>query len=246
MQPDYTFALQFGPASATERSAAAAYRLTPSITDDPAHTDCLLYKPQQPQRLVKLADDLATLAVTYTQAHLGPGDILASIVASNLNLKLNMSLASRGPFTVWSSSTVAEGGTACHALPTPRLVCKIESQFAYVSLHCLKHKALNPAIRSKQLASFPAASLHRTLTTSRLQLLCSLRSGGLALCLRPCIGGIASSMLCTQRCCSLFNVAGYLSPRDSSCGSAYSSSKSRGYNTSVVQSLKVHVACTGT
>ncbi|WIA33138.1 hypothetical protein OEZ86_006289 [Tetradesmus obliquus] len=100
MQPDYTFALQFGPASAAERSAAASNRLLPSIANDPAHRDCVIYKPQQPQRLAKLADELTTMAVTYTQAQLGAGDILASIVASNLHLKRNMSAASKGPFTI--------------------------------------------------------------------------------------------------------------------------------------------------
>lgn len=65
---------------------------------------CVLYNPKQPLRLVKLADDLATVAVTsYVGMTLKRADILAELVASNLPSKAHtsgrkLSSVGTGPF----------------------------------------------------------------------------------------------------------------------------------------------------
>uniref|UniRef100_A0A383W081 Peptidase C1A papain C-terminal domain-containing protein n=1 Tax=Tetradesmus obliquus TaxID=3088 RepID=A0A383W081_TETOB len=65
MQPDYTFAVQFTTANFAARTSQVKQRLKQaSFVYDPTAPGCVLYNPKQPLRLVKLADDLATLAVT--------------------------------------------------------------------------------------------------------------------------------------------------------------------------------------
>jgi hypothetical protein len=105
MQPDYTFAVQFTMTDFAGRTLQVKQRLKQAtlVYDAGAH-GCVLYTPKQPLRLVTLADDLATLAVTSSiVTSLRRADILAELVASNLASKQSSSLrllssASKGPF----------------------------------------------------------------------------------------------------------------------------------------------------
>jgi hypothetical protein len=100
MQPDYTFALQFNRGSTADRAASIRQRLVPDLVKDPALSDCMLYSRKQAQRLVKLTDDLTTLAAAAPTAtlRLRKSDVVADVVASNLGSVSRLSAVSRGPF----------------------------------------------------------------------------------------------------------------------------------------------------
>jgi hypothetical protein len=102
MQPDYTFALQFNRSSTTEQATRTRQRLAPDLARDPAQPGCLLYSPKQPQRLVKLTDDLTILATTAPTVALRirKPDVLADVITSNLGFVCSLLAASKGPFRV--------------------------------------------------------------------------------------------------------------------------------------------------
>lgn len=103
MQPDYTFALQFHQASSDARAAGIKARLRPDLRKDSTKPGCILFTPKQPQRLVKLVDDLATLADTSAAA-VSASQIYADIITSNLGYVRDLAAASRGPFNLCGSS----------------------------------------------------------------------------------------------------------------------------------------------
>lgn len=110
MQPDYTFALQYNRANPLARARQIRQQLKLSLAfESSSQSACLLYTPQQPQRLVKLMDDLTALADT---AAVSPGmrlrkaDVLADLVASNLGTARKLSAASRGPFRLCDARIV--------------------------------------------------------------------------------------------------------------------------------------------
>uniref|UniRef100_A0A383W290 Peptidase C1A papain C-terminal domain-containing protein n=1 Tax=Tetradesmus obliquus TaxID=3088 RepID=A0A383W290_TETOB len=90
MQPDYTFAFEV-----RETLAQVQQRFAQALSF-PATPGCLLYFPKQPQRLMKLADDLTTLAALVPETTLP--QVLAEVVTSNTNRIGNLSAAVRGPF----------------------------------------------------------------------------------------------------------------------------------------------------
>lgn len=62
---------------------------------------CLEYTSDQPIRMLKLADDLATLALSApaaSSARLRKADVIVDLVASNLGFMPSLSAASTGPF----------------------------------------------------------------------------------------------------------------------------------------------------
>jgi hypothetical protein len=89
MQSGYTFAVQFTNADFASHTTQVKQRLKrASLVYDKSSPGCVLYSPKQPLRLVKLADDLATVAVTSTVTTPSTrADILAELVASNLASK---------------------------------------------------------------------------------------------------------------------------------------------------------------
>jgi hypothetical protein len=105
MQPDYTFALQYQLPTNTDRAAAVKARLPPRMSWDPKARDCVLWEPREPDRLVKLADDLVTLTMAETGVKLSAPDILADVVASNLGfVRGALSSAGKGPFRLCGDS----------------------------------------------------------------------------------------------------------------------------------------------
>jgi hypothetical protein len=101
MQPDYTFALQY-KADITARATQIKQRFKTALKYDATKPGCLLYTAKQPQRLLKLADEITTLAdaaasVSHEEG-LSKADVLADVVASNLLYARSLSAASKGPF----------------------------------------------------------------------------------------------------------------------------------------------------
>jgi hypothetical protein len=97
MQPDYTYAVRFTKSSITARTAQIKAQLKQAVLmNDKGAPGCVVYTPNQPLRLMKLADDLATLAITASQ----PTGRLrkADLVASNLGYLKSLAAASRGSF----------------------------------------------------------------------------------------------------------------------------------------------------
>jgi hypothetical protein len=109
MQPDYTFALQV-----EQRAAAIQKTLSAALAYLPAKPGCLLYRPKQRQHLIKLADDLTTLAsAKSTPVHdINQADVLSDIVTSNLGYLRSLSVASKGPFRL-CGKTAQLGRPAC-------------------------------------------------------------------------------------------------------------------------------------
>jgi hypothetical protein len=106
MQPDYTFAIHYNRANILTRASQVKAKLKPDLAYEAGNTGsrttgCLIYSPRQPQRLIKLLDDLSWLAVVSASSpamRLGKADILADLVASNLGRSSRkLSAASRGP-----------------------------------------------------------------------------------------------------------------------------------------------------
>uniref|UniRef100_A0A383WKQ7 Peptidase C1A papain C-terminal domain-containing protein n=1 Tax=Tetradesmus obliquus TaxID=3088 RepID=A0A383WKQ7_TETOB len=95
MQPDYTFAFRV-----SESVPQVQQRFAQAFIY-PAKPGCLQYSPQQPQRLITLADDLITLTALAPEFGLTPGQVLADVVTSNLGG--NLPRASRGPFRLCSN-----------------------------------------------------------------------------------------------------------------------------------------------
>jgi hypothetical protein len=89
MQPDYTFALK------VEETIPQVQQRFAQVLSYPSKPGCLQYSPKQPQRLVKLADDLSTLTALAPQLLFS--QVLAELVTSNLGRVKSLSAASRGP-----------------------------------------------------------------------------------------------------------------------------------------------------
>jgi hypothetical protein len=68
----------------------------------------VVYAPREPERLVKLADDLVALANAETDAkNGGVADVLADLVPSNIGfVRGPLSAAGRGPFRLCGVNTV--------------------------------------------------------------------------------------------------------------------------------------------
>ncbi|WIA24077.1 hypothetical protein OEZ85_013685 [Tetradesmus obliquus] len=89
---------------------------------------CLEYTSDQPTRLIKLADDLTTLALsapTASSARLRKADVIVDLVASNLGFMPSLSAASTGPFklcgkTAQLLSGLLLGGPPPKLSPTPQ------------------------------------------------------------------------------------------------------------------------------
>jgi hypothetical protein len=104
MPPDYTYALHFNT-PLDKQAADIKQKLKPALTRDTTAPECVVYKPLQPERLVKLADELATLAFVdltsdTTLQGIDKAGILADLVTSNLAYGRNLPAARRGPFRV--------------------------------------------------------------------------------------------------------------------------------------------------
>jgi hypothetical protein len=99
MQPDYTFALRISEA------VTAVQRRLRQGTVYANTSECLLYSPRQPERLIKLTDDLATYALLTRQA-LNKQQVLAHLIISNLGHMRNISAASRGPVRLCGRNTL--------------------------------------------------------------------------------------------------------------------------------------------
>ncbi|WIA38518.1 hypothetical protein OEZ86_001839 [Tetradesmus obliquus] len=91
MQPDYTFALEI-----KESTTQVQQRFTQALTY-PAKPGCVQYSPKQPERLLKLADDLTTLALA-AQVPVSLPQVLTDLVTGKLGRVRNISAATRGPF----------------------------------------------------------------------------------------------------------------------------------------------------
>jgi hypothetical protein len=108
MQPDYTFALQYNRASMSARSSLISRKLKTNLSREPPSAEalgweperCLVYTSETPTRLLKLADDINTLALAAPAAklRLRKADIIVDLVASNLGFMKNLNAASKGPF----------------------------------------------------------------------------------------------------------------------------------------------------
>lgn len=101
MQPDYTFALKINetlPQLRQRLSQRLAYNGT---------SNCLLYVPKQAERLLKLADDLTTLAAKTPQFKLenSQEQVVAQLTLSNLGHVPKLSAANRGPYRVHTCAT---------------------------------------------------------------------------------------------------------------------------------------------
>jgi hypothetical protein len=96
MQPDFTYALAFTASSADNNTAALELQLAPRLAAD-KQTGCLVFTPAQPQRLIKLVDDLNALSIVYDNAP-DSTEILADVVSSNPRILRSLAAASRGPF----------------------------------------------------------------------------------------------------------------------------------------------------
>jgi hypothetical protein len=99
MPPDYTFAMQFGLAKMSAAAAAISALMKGRLVKDPQRASCLIYRPKQATRLVKLADDLSVLAL---DAIINGGaraptraDITADLVLSNLGYVPDLSAANK-------------------------------------------------------------------------------------------------------------------------------------------------------
>jgi hypothetical protein len=90
MQPDYTFALKL-----SENLSQVRQRFVKALAY-PATPGCLLFAPQQPTRLIALADELTTL--TALAPNLLPAQVLADVITSNFNRVRNLSAAVKGPY----------------------------------------------------------------------------------------------------------------------------------------------------
>ncbi|WIA44571.1 hypothetical protein OEZ86_007296 [Tetradesmus obliquus] len=147
MQPDYTFALQYTKASLRARATAITHQLKPNLVthistssgnspnDSSSEVQaqgwrpsCLEYTSDQPIRMLKLADDLATLALSVPaaiSARLRKADVIVDLVASNLGFMPSLSAASTGPFrlcgkTAQLLSGLLLGGQPPKSSPNPQ------------------------------------------------------------------------------------------------------------------------------
>jgi hypothetical protein len=98
MQPDYTFALKV-----SETVAQVQQRFAQALSY-PARPGCLQYSPKQPERLVKVADDLSTLTALVPGSPMALPQVLADLVTSNLGSRVRLTAAGRGPFRLCGSN----------------------------------------------------------------------------------------------------------------------------------------------
>jgi hypothetical protein len=135
MQPDYTFALQYKKANMNARSSIVSRKLKPNLSRSSSSIEvlgwkpeCLSYTSNTPTRLLTLANDLNTLALTAPAAkfRLRKADIIVDLVASNLGFMKSLSAPSTGPFRLCGktaqllSDLLLNGGTPPTPSPTPQ------------------------------------------------------------------------------------------------------------------------------
>lgn len=99
MPPDYTFALRFNK-PLNEQVIDITQKLKPALTRDPETPECVVYRPVQPQRLVKLVDELTILDAAGRGRGSSKAVVLADVVAPNLGYGRNLPAARRGLFQI--------------------------------------------------------------------------------------------------------------------------------------------------
>ncbi|WIA18237.1 hypothetical protein OEZ85_009706 [Tetradesmus obliquus] len=97
MQPDYTYALEV-----RESVEQVRQRFVQALSWLPV-PGCMHYSPKQPERLLKLADDLTTLALASPVAVALP-QVLADLVTGNVGRVRSLSAATRAPFRLCGDS----------------------------------------------------------------------------------------------------------------------------------------------
>jgi hypothetical protein len=89
MQPDYTYALVV-----KDRRDKVVDSLAPNLAYN-STSGCLIYMPRQPERLIKLASYLETLAILTPTSNLQRSEILAELFTSNSGYLRTMSANSQ-------------------------------------------------------------------------------------------------------------------------------------------------------
>ncbi|WIA36837.1 hypothetical protein OEZ86_008091 [Tetradesmus obliquus] len=117
------YGLQFRPDSSVRKDAVTS-KLKQGLSYGKQNSSCLLFKSQQPMRLVKLIDDLYSLAFEAWNAGnptlLALEVILGGVVAANLG-PASLSAASRGPFKLCGQTY--DMVTAFVPLPPRPVIC---------------------------------------------------------------------------------------------------------------------------
>ncbi|WIA38177.1 hypothetical protein OEZ86_001528 [Tetradesmus obliquus] len=78
---------------------------------------CLQYSPRQPERLLKLVNDLVTLTALAPELRLGLPQVLTDVVTSNFGRICNLWAASRGPFRLCGKVGQLLAKVACVSRP---------------------------------------------------------------------------------------------------------------------------------
>jgi hypothetical protein len=105
-----------------QRVADIKQKMQPDLASNPNTAGCILYTPKQPQRLLKLVQDLGILATTLSMAaRPRKADILADVLASNLGLVRGqgLSAASNGPFRLCGRTVQLLSDIVSPAQPSP-------------------------------------------------------------------------------------------------------------------------------
>jgi hypothetical protein len=182
MQPDYTFAVQYNKADLKVRGRDIRRKMQSALSNSTSTPVCLLYSPKQPQRLLKLADDLTTYAMASasTTNRLRKADILADLVASNLGHLRSLSAAGKGPFRLCGKTMqllkdlVPLPWTSPQPRPVPpqspapskpdvyRCTCAADVKHAYPRfvLHSTIYGVLDPVLCCQKLMALPFALHH--------------------------------------------------------------------------------------
>jgi hypothetical protein len=110
MQPDIAYALEFYNASIEAHAAYTSQRVVPNLSVDSSKPDCLLYKPQQPQRLIKLVEDLNIIVAQAENRRRQIDEsnrVLVDVVVPNVGFVKSLSAAGKGPFRICGSTAAA-------------------------------------------------------------------------------------------------------------------------------------------
>ncbi|WIA16022.1 hypothetical protein OEZ85_012754 [Tetradesmus obliquus] len=122
MPPD-TYALEFYRASIEAHASNISAGLLPNLADEPTKPGCLKYRPPQPQRLIKLVEDLTVVLSQVSNDRRQAADtsniVLADVVTFNVGVVKPLSAVGRGPFLVCGRTAVMLNTvmTACPAPP---------------------------------------------------------------------------------------------------------------------------------
>ncbi|WIA16006.1 hypothetical protein OEZ85_012739 [Tetradesmus obliquus] len=122
MPPD-TYALEFYISSYEAHATNISRSMLPSLADDPTKPGCLKYRPPQPQRLIKLVEDLTVVLSQVSNGRRQAADtgniVLADVVTFNRELVKPLSAVGKGPFLVCGKTAVMLNTvmTACPAPP---------------------------------------------------------------------------------------------------------------------------------